>query len=117
VLSGAEWKVMHCVWDHAPVTAREVRERLDSRWAYTTIKTFLDRLVEKGALRARRDGGATVYTPAVSRRDARRAAVRALAEKAFHGAVGPLVHFLIEDRKIGAAERAELRRLLREDER
>jgi predicted transcriptional regulator len=119
VLSDAEWKVMHAVWTKAPVTARQVRERLPkgTRWAYTTVKTFLDRLVEKGALLAERQGGATVYTPRLSRQKARHAAVRALAEKAFDGAVGPMMHFLLEDRKLTAKERAELRRALREERR
>jgi BlaI family penicillinase repressor len=110
---------MHAVWGKAPVTARQVRERLPkgTAWAYTTVKTFLDRLVEKGVLGAERRAGATVYTARLSRRQARQAAVRELLEKAFEGAVGPMMHFLLGDRKLGAKERAELKRLLRESER
>jgi predicted transcriptional regulator len=113
VLTDAEWKVMRCLWDDAPATAREISDRLDTGWAYTTVKTFLDRLVEKGAVRARRRGQADVYTPAVKKSEARRAAVRALAAKAFDGAVGPMVHYLVG--KLSAKERAEVRRLLKEE--
>lgn len=115
MLTDAEWKVMRCLWDGAPATAREISDRLDTGWAYTTVRTFLDRLVGKGAVRARRRGPAAVYTPALTQGQARRAAVRALATKAFDGAVGPMVHFLVG--RMSAKERAEVRRLLKEGER
>ena len=113
MLTDAEWKVMRCLWERAPATARDVCDRLNTGWAYTTVKTFLDRLAEKGAVRVRRRGSVAVYTPATTRAQARRAAVRSLAAKAFDGAVGPMVHFLVG--KLSAKERAEVRRLLRED--
>jgi predicted transcriptional regulator len=87
--------------------------RLKTGWAYTTVKTFLDRLVEKRAVRARRRGNVAVYTPALREPDARRAAASALAKKAFDGALGPMVHFLVG--RLSAKERAEVRRLLEEE--
>jgi predicted transcriptional regulator len=72
-----------------------------------------DLLVEKGAVRAKRRGQADVYTPAVKEADERRDALRALAAKAFDGAVGPMVHFLVG--KLSAKEREEVRRLLEEE--
>lgn len=113
MLTDAEWKVMRCLWEESPATARDVATRLDTGWAYTTVKTFLDRLVEKGAVRARKRGATLAYAPVLARAAARRAAVRALAAKAFDGAVGPMVHFLVG--RLSAKERAEVRRLLRED--
>jgi predicted transcriptional regulator len=115
VLTDAEWKVMRCLWEKSPATAREVADRLASGRAYTTVKTFLDRLVEKGAVRANRRGATVAYAPVLTRAQARRSAVRALATKAFDGAVGPMVHFLVG--KLSAKERAEVRRLLEEDDR
>jgi predicted transcriptional regulator len=115
VLTDAEWKVMRCLWDRSPATAREVADRLETDWAYTTVKTFLDRLVGKGAVRARRRGATISFAPVLTRAAARRSAVRALATKAFDGAVGPMVHFLVG--KLSAKERADVRRLLQEGDR
>ena len=49
-LSKAEWQIMNALWQDNPATARELMERMPSRvnWAYTTVKTMLSRLVEKG---------------------------------------------------------------------
>lgn len=115
MLTDAEWKVMDCLWEKAPATARDVCGRLDTGWAYTTVKTFLDRLAEKGLVRARKRDPATTYAPVLTRTQARRAAVRALATKAFDGAVGPMVHFLVG--RLSEKERAEVRRLLEEGDR
>ena len=48
----AEWHIMKALWQQAPASARQIAERLpeDIQWAYTTIKTMLNRLVEKQVL-------------------------------------------------------------------
>ena len=64
-ISPAEWEVLNVVWDRAPVTAPEVYQSLanEQDWHSKTVNTFLTRLVEKGILRARREGKANVYSP------------------------------------------------------
>lgn len=117
-LNNSEWKVMQVVWDAAPVGARGVHDALaaETGWAYTTVKTLLERLVEKGALAARREGRATSYTARLDRQDARRSAVQALMDQAFGGGLAPLLQFLSADESLRPAERDELRRLLDEAE-
>ncbi len=109
-LSNTEWQVMNALWQRYPATAREVAERLepDVNWAYTTIKTILTRLLAKGAVSERKRANTSVYEPLVSRKQARRSALRALADQAFNGAFGPLMHFLVEDRDLSAEQRNEL---------
>ena len=48
-LTDAEWKVMNAVWDRSPTTVREVHGALSAStvWAYTTVKTLMERLVKK----------------------------------------------------------------------
>ena len=117
-LNNSEWKVMQVVWDGPPVAARDVHDALSAEtgWAYTTVKTLLERLVEKGALRAAREGRATSYEPVLERGDARRSAVHNLVDQAFGGAVTPLLRFLSTDERLSASERAELSRLLEQAE-
>jgi len=117
-LSDAEWKVMNAVWGRrGPVTARQVLESVgdETAWAYTTVKTLMDRLVDKGVLRAVTASHTTQYRPRIHRARALRAAARALADKAFGGSVGPLVHFLIRSESLSRGERQELRRMLADD--
>jgi predicted transcriptional regulator len=81
-------------------------------WAYTTIKTMLTRLAEKDAVSEVKQGNTSVYEPLVSQQKARLSAFRSLLDQAFDGAVGPLVHFLAEEKQLTAKEKKELRKIL-----
>lgn len=118
-LNDSEWTVMQAVWECAPANARDVLERVhaETDWAYTTVKTILARLVEKGALRERKEGKTSVYVPLVTRESARKAAVRSLLDKAFDGTFGSLVAHMVASEKLGKKEREKLARLLFEADR
>ena len=115
-LSDAEWTVMRAVWQRPPATARDVLERAapETGWAYTTVKTLLARLVEKGALHMTMRGNVSLYEPRVSMRQARIAAVRALVDRAFDGTFGSLLQHLIAEETLSPKDRAVLRRLIEE---
>jgi predicted transcriptional regulator len=118
-LSEAEWRLMNALWRAAPATARDVHGEVVAAtgWAYTTVKTMLDRLVDKGALRAKLSGNQSVYSPAVTQERARRSAVQALVARAFDGELSGLVHHVADDAALSAKERAELESLLAKLER
>jgi len=113
-LTEPEWLIMNALWEKHPVKARDVVERLPStvNWAYTTVKTMLDRLVEKKAVGKSKRGNIGLYEPLVSRRQARRTAMRIMLDQAFDGAFGPMMHFLMEDEKLSADQREELIKIL-----
>lgn len=117
-LTDTEWKVMQAVWSGGPCRARDVLEHLDgdTHRAYTTVKTLLDRLVEKGAVKIRKSGNTNLYEAVVSRDDAQRSAVRDLLDRAFEGAVSPLLHFLADERSLSARDRRELQAILDREE-
>ncbi len=113
-LTDAEWTLMNSVWQKHPATAREIADLLPQthNWAYTTIKTMLDRLVEKGALSESKKGITSIYSPLLTKSAARAVALKTLVNHAFDGAFGPLVHFLIEDKKLSPREKKQLMEVL-----
>lgn len=118
-LTKAEWQIMNALWEQHPATARQVMEQLPAsiQWAYTTIKTMLSRLVEKKAVSEAKRGNTSVYDPLVSQRKARISALRSLMETAFDGAMGPLVHFLVEEEQLTPKQKKELATLLQDEAR
>lgn len=116
-LTEPEWLIMKALWEDHPATAREVAERLPDEvaWAYTTLKTMLARLATKGAVAESKRGNTSVYEPLVSRRKARRSALSSLLNQAFDGAVAPMLHFLVNERKLSDRQRRELIRVLEEE--
>ncbi|MFC1793108.1 BlaI/MecI/CopY family transcriptional regulator [Planctomycetota bacterium] len=113
-LTEPEWIIMNALWDGHPAKARDVVERLPSsvKWAYTTVKTMLDRLVEKKAVSKSKRGNTGLYEPRLSRRQARKTALRMVLNRAFDGAFGPMMYFLMEDESLSAGERKELIKIL-----
>ncbi|NMO91255.1 BlaI/MecI/CopY family transcriptional regulator [Actinomycetospora sp. TBRC 11914] len=67
-LGELERAVMAQLWSaDAPLTVRDVHDRLERELAYTTVMTVLGRLAKKGLVRQERDGKAYRYAAASSR--------------------------------------------------
>jgi BlaI family transcriptional regulator, penicillinase repressor len=113
-LTDAEWAIMNVVWEHEPCAAGTVQEALESShsWAYSTVKTTMDRMVAKGLLTTQAIRNLTLFSAQISRADAQRGELRRLLSRAFDGALTPLIHFLVEEEKLSPQEIAELRRLV-----
>ncbi len=113
-ISDAEWQVMDVLWSATqPLTANDVVESLPkSGWSAPTIKTMLNRLVRKKAVRYRAAGKRYLYIAAVKRDVCVRTETRSLIDRLFGGAIGPtLVHF-VEDAKLSKDEIEQLRQML-----
>lgn len=118
-LSDTEWTVMDALWTRAGAsTARDVLGDVQATtdWSYSTVRTLLGRLVEKGAVADARRGNLLEYRPLVSASEARRSALRSLVDRAFGGRVATLVQHLTEDERLSTREREEIARMLAEDE-
>jgi len=116
--SDAEWKVLNALWRGHPANARELLTRVRREgWAYTTLKTMLSRMQEKGFVRVQMRGQTSWYEPALERHAAQRNAVRRLVERVFEGAAGPLLAHLAEAERMSAAERKKLESWIAEVER
>ena len=116
-LTQAEWQIMNALWEKHPATAREIMNRLPKgvKWAYTTLKTMLSRLVEKKAVSESKQANTSYYEPLVSQRKAQLSAFRILLDQSFNGAMGPLMHFLMQEQKLNAKQKKELIEILRNE--
>lgn len=113
-LTEAEWEIMRVVWEKEPCAAGTVQEELarDRDRAYSTVKTTMDRMVEKGFLRIERIRNLQLFSSCVSEVEARRGEFRRMLKRAFDGALTPMVQFLIEHEGLSAEEASQLRKLL-----
>ena len=110
---------MKGVWKLEPCTAPDVREELQATkgWAYSTVRTLMDRMVRKGLLTSKKLRHIDLYQSAVSLEEARKADLLRTLKHAFNNAMTPMFECLLDARKIDDAELAELERLLREKRR
>jgi BlaI family transcriptional regulator, penicillinase repressor len=117
-LSEAEWQIMKALWRCQPATVHELIAHLPPGvdWAYTTVKTMLTRLAGKKAVSERKTRNVSVYEALVSPQAARGSAWSSFLNQAFDGAMEPLLHFLVRERKLTKKQRRQLARLLEEEE-
>ncbi|PWJ27282.1 putative transcriptional regulator [Branchiibius hedensis] len=114
-LGELERQLMEVLWAAEPgarLSSRQVQERMDpaQERAYTTIKTVLDRLVEKGVVQRHRDGRVWRYRARASRQSLTAESLRSvLGDIESSDRSTALLHFL---EGVEATDRAELRRLL-----
>lgn len=115
-ISEAESLVMDVLWHRHPQSAEEVIAALadSQQWQEATIKTLLNRLLNKGAVRADKDGRRYLYAPVLKREDWVMGESRSLLDRLFGGRVAPLVAHFSEQRKLSRKDIADLRQLLDE---
>ena len=113
-LTEAEWAIIKVVWEKQPCTAGTVQETLaDSKdWAYSTVKTTMDRMAEKGFLAVEKIRNLQLFRSSISEVDARRAEFRKMLKRAFDGALTPMMQFLIDHEGLSADEASQLRKLV-----
>jgi len=113
-ISDAESTVMEVLWARSPRGSDEVIAELAEAqdWQEPTIRTLLNRLLNKGAITAERDGRRYLYTPVLRREDWVNAQSRGLLDRLFKGRVAPLVAHFSEQGKLSRKDIAELRRII-----
>jgi BlaI family penicillinase repressor len=114
-LTQGEWTIMEVLWERQRCTAPDVQEHLEERtgWAYSTVKTMMDRMTAKGILETERIRKMILYHPAIKRAQAQRGEIMRTAKRAFHGAFSPLVEFLLDQNKLSKEELEHLEKKIR----
>jgi BlaI family transcriptional regulator, penicillinase repressor len=115
-ISEAESMVMDVLWQRSPLTAEDVVAALAERqdWQEATIKTLLNRLLNKGAIEAVKEGRRYLYSPLLRREDWVLDESEGLLSRLFGGRVAPLVAHFNQHQRLSETDIAELRRLLEE---
>ncbi|MBL9138908.1 MAG: BlaI/MecI/CopY family transcriptional regulator [Verrucomicrobiales bacterium] len=114
-LTEAEWRIIKTVWDIEPCSAPDVHERLrtGTEWAYSTVRTLMDRMTAKRLLTAEKLKKLTLYRSAVTREQAQQSEVLYTLIQAFEGAMTPMIQRLIDTRIPSNQELDELEAIIR----
>lgn len=118
-ITETEWELMRVLWNRAPLSASDVIASLqseDASWHPKTVKTFLGRLVKKGALDFEQEGRAYLYRPVVSEDECKGSASESFLRQVFDNSVGELMVHFARNKKLSAAEIKELKAILKKAE-
>lgn len=120
VFGDLEADIMDVVWRRSPATVGDVWQvlRKDRDLAYTTVKTVMGRLAEKGYLKKRAHGRAYAYAPTMDREKFLRSVSEEILEGLFLDFGEPIRAHLVEalkGRDLPGIERLEA--LIRDEKR
>jgi predicted transcriptional regulator len=95
-LTRRERQIMDVLYARGRATVAEVLGGLDDPPSYSSVRTLLRLLEEKGQLRHEEDGPRYVYVPTVPREKARRSALRNVMEIFFDGSTEDTMAALLD---------------------
>ena len=105
---------MEVLWQAGQQSTEEIALVLADRehWQLATIKTLLNRLLNKGAISAHKDGRRYLYSAVLKRAAWQRAQSTDLIDRVFGGSVAPLVVHFSAHRKLAASDVEALKKLI-----
>ena len=114
-LTEAEWAIIQTVWDNEPCAAPTVQEQLEDQknWTYSTVKTFMDRMVAKGLLKTERIRNLILYRSVITKLQAQRGEVMRTVKRAFDGALTPMMQFLLDNHALSKRQLDELEAMIK----
>jgi predicted transcriptional regulator len=114
-LTEAEWTIIKAVWDNEPCAAPDIQAKLFKKtgWAYSTVRTLMDRMVGKRLLTAEKVRNFTLYRSAVTQTQAQRGELLYALKHAFNGALTPMVQCILDTDKLSAEELAKLEAIIK----
>lgn len=113
-ISDAEWEVMKVLWARSPRSANEIIQALEnhSEWKPKTVRTLLNRLVQKQAAAFTQDGKVYAYYPLVSEEDCVKTETRSFLKRIHGGAFKPMLANFLREEPLTAEEIGELKKIL-----
>ena len=115
-ITTAESQIMDALWRSGPLGADQLVAQVGpaQNWGEATVKTLINRLLKKKAIRSERTDGRWRYVPLIERSDYVQAESQGLLDRLFDGQLAPLIAHFAEHRSLKPDELARLRTLIDE---
>lgn len=113
-ISEAEWKVMECLWDEQNLTLKQIANRLkDTKWSYTTIRTMVTRLMEKGVVDADKSSTSNFkYFAVAPEKECKVEETKSFLTRVFDGSISMMVSTLVKQEGLSKKEVSELKKII-----
>jgi predicted transcriptional regulator len=111
-LTRRERQIMEIIYGRGRATAGDIHRELPDRPSYSTVRTLLRVLEEKGYLRHEYDGPRYVYSPCISAENAQRSAIEQLLRTFFNNSAANAMAALLDMSSANLSD-TELKRLAR----
>ncbi len=113
-ITDAEWTVMDILWKKSPLSGKDVFEELKDKtdWKIKTLKTLLNRLVNKKAITFKQKSRVYLYSPLVSREDCIGFENKSFLHKFYQGSIKKMLTGFVENENLSSEDIEELQKII-----
>ena len=114
-VSDTELAILNVLWDGGPVAVRKIVETVYGRHSqslHTTVKSLLERLINKGYVSCDRSGFAHTFIAKIDRESFVGNQIEQIANNVFDGQVAPVLLSLVDRVSLSKNDREAIERIL-----
>ena len=113
-ISNSEWEVMKIIWNHSEISSINIIQELKdkSEWKPATVKSLINRLLNKNAIGFSKSGNEYLYFPLVLEDECIKLESQSFINRVFNGSIKSMLLTFVESKEISEADIAELKNIL-----
>ncbi|MCT4594823.1 MAG: BlaI/MecI/CopY family transcriptional regulator [Anaeromicrobium sp.] len=115
-ISQSEFEIMKLLWKDHPLSSSEIIASLSEKtnWSHQTIKTFINRLLNKQVIGFEKSGRNYLYYPLFSYDDYVKVENTSFLQRVYDGALEMLFSKFLEEENLSHEEIEKLQKILKE---
>lgn len=113
-ITDAEYKVLDVLWKLESANSKTIVDEVEKieHWNRKTVHTLLKRLVEKGAVDAKKEGSIYIYSPLIDKGQYTKSQSESFLERIYNGSLSKFLTNFVDGQEISQEELDELYRIL-----
>ncbi len=113
-ISNSEWEVMKIIWSHDEISSINIIQNLkdNSQWKPSTVKSLINRLLNKKAIGFNKLGNEYLYFPLVLEAECVKLESKSFVNRVFNGSIKSMLLTFAESNEITETDIAELKDIL-----
>ncbi|APM37721.1 BlaI/MecI/CopY family transcriptional regulator [Clostridium kluyveri] len=113
-ISDAELEIMKIIWKSPNITANKIIEKLKGKteWKPNTIKTLINRLLNKGAIDFQKEGKEYYYYNLINEEEYKISESKSFLNKIFNGSLNLMLLNFIKTKNLSEKDIEELKKIL-----
>lgn len=113
-ISNAEWEIMKIIWSNYEITSAKIIQALKnkSKWKATTVKSLINRLLNKKAISFTKLGSEYFYYPLVSEDECIKSESKSFINRVFNGSINSMLITFVESKQISERDIDDLKNIL-----
>lgn len=117
-ISEAEWQILKIIWNKPNITSTQIIKELENKedWKASTIKSLINRLLNKDAISFEKSGKEYLYYAIIAEDECVIKESKSFLNRVFDGSINSMLLNFVKSEKLSQSEIEELKNILNDKE-